>query len=221
MEIKQRIKQILATPEFETEETRYTWKWRGRLPEFDNGEGDEREGSYFAAFMERVGDFFTWLAEALEALLWALTLLALMLIYVHRDRWLPLVVHAARRRTRPAPPVVFGLDIRPESLPEDIAAAARAAWDAGDSLRALSLLYRGALSQLVHAHKLDLPASATEEDCLAAVSTTRLSILSGYFERLTRAWQRLAYGARPPATAAAMQLFVEYPAYFGDVETRS
>jgi hypothetical protein len=70
---------------------------------------------------------------------------------------------------RPLPETVFGLDIRPESLPDDIPAAAWAAWESGDPTAALALLYRGALACLVHRDNLEIAPSWTESDCLAAV----------------------------------------------------
>ena len=45
---------------------------------------------------------------------------------------------------------VRDLDVRPESLPDDVGAAAWALWQAGKVPAALSLLYRGALSRLIH-----------------------------------------------------------------------
>ena len=64
-------------------------------------------------------------------------------------------------------PLRRGLDLRPESLPDDVVAAARARFAAGDPTGALSLLYRGALVQLAKRFELRLPASATEGECEA------------------------------------------------------
>ena len=58
--------------------------------------------------------------------------------------------HAGGRRAFVAPTHVRDLDIRPESLPDDIGAAARALWDRGEHRAALALLYRGLLSRLAH-----------------------------------------------------------------------
>ena len=50
-----------------------------------------------------------------------------------------------------APTHVRDLDIRPETLPADIGAAARQLWERGEQRAALALLYRGMLSRLVRA----------------------------------------------------------------------
>ena len=211
-EFRERIKEVLEAPEFQTEKTKYTWQWRGRLPKRDK----ERETPTFSeAFLERLGEFFARLAEILEALLWAAALLALILLYAYRDRWLHLVMRTRRRSPEALPLEMFGLDIRRESLPDDIVAAAREAWQRGDAVVALSLLYRGALSQLVHVHQLDVPLSATEDDCLRVVKKTSGTPLSVYFEALTRSWQRIAYGARRPSDSVARALLEQYGAHFG------
>ena len=57
---------------------------------------------------------------------------------------------AGRAPPPPAVSRVSGLDIRPDSLPEDVGAAALALLEAERTRDALSLLYRGALSRAVH-----------------------------------------------------------------------
>ena len=80
---------------------------------------------------------------------------------------------ACRAATRPfvAPTHVRDLDIRPESLPADIGAAARALWDRGEHRAALALLYRGMLSRLAHVHRVPIRDSSTEGDCLALAAS--------------------------------------------------
>jgi len=118
------------------------------------------------------------------------------------------------RQRRPAlpeetgalPEAVFGLDIRPESLPADVAAAAWAAWEQGDAAGALGLLYRGALACLVHRDGLEVAASWTEGDCLMVVRRRAAPAAAEYFARLTRAWQSTAYAHRPPSREEAKAL---------------
>jgi hypothetical protein len=108
------------------------------------------------------------------------------------------------------PEAVFGLDIRPESLPADVAAAAWAVWEQGDPAGALGLLYRGALACLVHRDGLEVAASWTEGDCLAVVRRRAgphgSENPAEYFARLTRAWQSTAYAHRPPSREEAKTL---------------
>jgi hypothetical protein len=131
------------------------------------------------------------------------------LIYTNRH----LFKRAGTRNThQPAGPrSIMGLDIAPESLPDDILAAARARWAAGDARGALSLLYRGSLSWLVHNAKLPVREGDTEGDC---VRHTRKLIEAGprdYFAELTGQWVLVAYGERPPVTAEMERLLQTWP----------
>ena len=125
---------------------------------------------------------------------------------------LAVIVYGARRAQEAAreeggflgPEVVAGLDVRPESLPADVAGAARARWLAGDAPGALSLLYRGALVCLIARHRLAIGRGATEGDCLAAVRAAGGPRED--FAELTRAWQQVAYAGRRPTDAVALGL---------------
>ena len=86
------------------------------------------------------------------------------------------------------------LDITPESLPLDIPAQARALLDNGQHREAMSLLYRGALSGLVHCYGMQISASATELQCVDQVARQQPSARGDAFATLTRHWLRTAYG---------------------------
>lgn len=70
------------------------------------------------------------------------------------------------------PTTLFGLDIRSDSLPKDLIAAARRAWAAGDQREALSILYRGALLHVIGDLGVTIPLSATEGECVSLVAAT-------------------------------------------------
>ena len=159
-----------------------------------------------------VRDLFAWLAESSRLLLWAVALLMIALLVVYLLRGLSL--HRKRRdpghdSAQSAPGHVHGLDIRPESLPDDVGAAALALWDAGEWRAALSLLYRGLLSRLANDYSLPIQRSSTEGDCLQLA--TRLDAAkSGYVARLVKTWQRAVYGAVPPAADDVRKLCAEF-----------
>lgn len=95
------------------------------------------------------------------------------------------------------PPTHVGsLDIRPESLPADIGAAARALWQRGEGRAALSLLYRGALSRLVHGHGVPIRAASTESECLALAATRLAPAAHAFLAQLIAGWQAVAYARR-------------------------
>lgn len=209
-QLKKDIGAILDTGEFETETTVYRWQWRGAhdpsQPADDDAAGE--------AFMRRLAAFADWLARGLEALLWGLAIVALVLTYLRRDRWLHLFARSAVTTPYRSPTQISGLDIRPEQLPADVVAAARAAWERGDPVAALSLLYRAALSRLVHERQLDLPGSATEGDCVHIVAQRCGDAMAEYFGVLTRAWQFVAYAGRPPSSESADWLLDNFDRHF-------
>jgi hypothetical protein len=105
-----------------------------------------------------------------------------------------------------APSHVRDLDIRPESLPDDIGAAAAALWDRGNQRAALALLYRGAVSRLVHAHGVPIRASSTEGDCLTLAGPQLDSTAAEYFSRLVTTWRNAVYGGLSPTTSVVHEL---------------
>ncbi|HPY40423.1 MAG TPA: DUF4129 domain-containing protein, partial [Thiolinea sp.] len=108
------------------------------------------------------------------------------------------------------PDVLFGLDIRPESLPEDIAGTARKLWEAGHAREALSLLYRGALVILTHEEQLEIHASHTEGDILKLAKPTTAAERYDYLRTLTKLWQTIAYAHRTPTDAQVEPLLANW-----------
>jgi hypothetical protein len=107
----------------------------------------------------------------------------------------------ATGRLAQLPTHVLTLDIRPESLPADVGAAALALWEHGEPRAALALLYRGMLSRLVHAHGTPIRASFTEEDCAAAAARRVTAAQLGFVRSLIGMWQAAVYGGQTPLPA--------------------
>jgi hypothetical protein len=122
----------------------------------------------------------------------AAVLVGLLLVYISRlvrSRGLP-----QKEGKFVAPSHVRDLDIRPESLPDDIGGTARALWDRGEHRAALALLYRGLLSRLVHVHRVPIRDSSTEGDCLALTKSRLNDERYLYASNLVRVWLRAVYG---------------------------
>jgi uncharacterized protein DUF4129 len=115
----------------------------------------------------------------------------------------------------PEAPLRRGFDLRPESLPSDVVAAARARFAANDPAGALSLLYRAALVELARRFRLRLPASATEGECERLARSAGDSSLVDDFAALARAWLYCAYAHRPPAPDEWDALCARFAAGFG------
>lgn len=153
-------------------------------------------------------------ASLFKTLLWIGVILALILALVYRHKILALL-SPLRKQTKPSnlPDVLFGLDIRPESLPADIAGTARQLWEAGHAREALSLLYRGALMILTHQEQLAIHASHTEGDILKLAKPTTEPERYAYLHRLTKLWQMIAYAHRTPKTSEVAPLFEGWHAF--------
>ena len=89
---------------------------------------------------------------------------------------------------------IFDLDIAPKSLPADIPSAARSLLKDGQQREAMSLLYRGALSRLVHRYGMEITDSATERQCVDLVDREQPAERKDVFKLLTRYWLQVAYG---------------------------
>ncbi len=110
------------------------------------------------------------------------------------------------------PQAVAGLDVRPESLPADPLGTARSWWIEGRHREAMSLLYRAALSWLIHEGGVEIEAGDTEGECTRRVAATpSTASLSAYFQQLTRAWLGLAYAQSPPTAATWDALCAAWP----------
>jgi hypothetical protein len=115
-----------------------------------------------------------------------------------------------KRLPPPAARVVMGMEVAPESLPQDIPAAAMELWHVGRRQEAMSLLYRGAISRLIAAGGVEIAESDTESDCLRRVAADAAAH-AGYFSGLTEAWMGLAYGRRPPPEDVMRTLCDSWP----------
>jgi len=150
----------------------------------------------------------------LELLIWVrFGLAALYVAYLlvrNRGRW------QVPTRSKPAPPTVLsGMDIRPESLPDDVAAAALALWQQGRFREALGLAYRGALSALVHRYQLPLEDSATEGDVLRVAQGRLEPAAQACLASLTGLWQTQAYAHRHPDEQAVLGMLAQWREHFG------
>jgi hypothetical protein len=115
-------------------------------------------------------------------------------------------INSAFRRSTPyvPPEHLFGLDVRPSSLPSDVPGAAMELWKRGEARATLALLYRGALVALIHRYRVEISAGATEGDCQQAARPTLPLDVMGYFAELTQAWSRVAYASEKPENGESL-----------------
>ena len=169
------------------------------------------------------GQHFNALATIIEVLLWGTLIAALgWLIWRYREFLQAFVSRRPAlpaRAKRPAPQQAFGLDLNRDSLPDDIAAHAEQLWQS-QPRAALSLLYRGLLSHLLHDFDLTLKAADTENQVLARVEQLQRPELLAFSRTLTAHWQNMAYGHRVPAVHLQQELCDGWRALFGHGASR-
>jgi hypothetical protein len=75
----------------------------------------------------------------------------------------------------------------------------------------VSLLYRGALSDLITEQEVGIESSDTESECLAQVEAAAPKILAGYFQLLSSQWMKVAYSNELVQTDAFERLCTTWP----------
>ena len=202
-EIARAIETVKADPNLATERTIKTLRWKSSGPV---------KRPQLPEWMSWIVGFFVWLGESGRVLVWCAVVLLVGLLAVYLSRIAGARFAAADDDAFVAPTHVRDLDIRPETLPADIGAAARRLWERGDQRAALALLYRGMLSRLAHVHRVPIRDSSTEGDCLALAVARLPADRSEYLVRLVRLWQRLGYGREAVESAAVYALCDEFAA---------
>jgi hypothetical protein len=197
---KATIEALMKTKALSHTETFSYWK-----PKNWDTTPDDIDPSAMSAFFEAVGKV---LAVGFEFGLWVLLAIVIVVLIIYRDYWLGFFQGGRQRVEKKAKPeILFGMDIRPESLPDDIAAAARQFWQQGQQREALSLLYRGGLMRLVNQDEVELEDSHTEGDVIKLSRHVLHKQREAYLETLTHVWQRAAYAHRFPDDVDAEYLF--------------
>ncbi len=107
--------------------------------------------------------------------------------------------------------VVMGLEVTPESLPENVPETAWRWWCEGRRHEALALLYRGAISRTIELARVEIVESDTEGDCLRRVGKAGIIAHPGYFKSLTASWVRLAYASTFPVDEEVRELCQQWP----------
>lgn len=182
----------------------------------DRGEDDDKEDEKSDdGSIAWLRDFAKAVAEGARWLVWGLGALALAWLLLRLRRWTQMRAAGGRPPGDTLPSHVGSLDIRPLSLPDDIGGAVAALWQRGQHRPALSLLYRGALSRLVHVHGVPVRAASTEGECVALAAARLPSGAQAFLVRLVDAWQLAAYGGRLPATGQVLAVCGEFDRHLG------
>jgi hypothetical protein len=202
------IQEVLAAPEFQQHRKQAVWQPRKR-----SEQQPERSTAFdWAGWLDSLSSAAAQLLRiaAYAALACALFVALRFLLARLRER-------TAREKGTPrapeAPALLFGLDVRPEALPTNLAELA-AQVASSDPRLALSLLYRGALVSFIHRDRMRIEQGDTEADCVRRVQAAKPGEIAAYFGRLVAAWSQTAYGHRPPQPQLVAELCAQWPRHF-------
>ncbi|MEW9624506.1 DUF4129 domain-containing protein [Rhodanobacter geophilus] len=154
------------------------------------------------------------LSGLLNALLWLALGAVVVALAWFAWRW-----SSGLRGEAPSPPSAANLaatvDETPETLPPDVAGAARALWQAQRRREALALLYRGCAERIALQLQLPVAADATEADWLRHAAALDDPARTRRAAAIVRTWQYAAYAGRYPDQAAFEQLLDGWPMQAG------
>ena len=206
---KKIINEVMLTKNLDDKRTVTRWVKKKK----EKKEKKDESSFDFKGFFEPIARIISFV---IEFGLWFLIAFLLFLLYKYRNLWMHLFQGTSTQEKvkYKAPEVMFGMDIRPESLPEDIVAEARTLWENGKQREALSLLYRGALARLINNEKIKLENSYTEGDVLRHCSKQLTASKQSYLKALTSQWTLIAYAHRSPSKEDMLKLFEQWHSTF-------
>lgn len=202
------ISQLLDQPPFENRQTVTRWKFGEDSSNKKAAKTSDADRNSMLAKLKQLFEQLGLLNNAaqlaliFEVILWAVLFSLLVLLAWRYREWLRTFgnrLKLTKPRAKSLPTQLFGLEIAPASLPDDVASTAEQLW-AEHPREALGLLYRALLSRLLHDHHLSLKSAHTEAEVLQLTEQLELAELTRFANVLTRHWQNLAYGHQlPPA----------------------
>ena len=219
------IDDVLAGPEFHQMQEVTRW----RLKETSSVEGgNDQVPSWLIRLVELFEYLFSGseassdesrpleLGALLEFLIWLIVFgFVAYLVYAYRKSG---VVRAPRgeRKSSGSATRLFGLDVQPDSLPENVPAAVMALCRQGETRAAMSLLYRASLSRYMEKFGVVFLDSHTESECVQVIESHCDTPSSAYARDLTDLWQRLAYGHQLPDIEQVTELTRRWRRLFDD-----
>jgi hypothetical protein len=220
---RQSIRELVEGPPFQNSQTVERWRFKSaKQQEQPRPETEEPSKVLDPAPGKEKSSLLLGLTLVMKMLIWALVISALVLLIWRYREWLRLFGSRLKlpvRAKRQPPGQLFGLEVAPETLPDDVASVAERLWDE-DPRAALGLLYRALLSHLLHDHQIPIRAAHTEGEVLHLTRGLQIEGLTRLADVLTRHWQNLAYGGVLPGPALKRGLCDGWRRQFpGEVQT--
>ncbi len=213
---KEVIKQVLNDKKYGEEVVRYHWVAKEKKEITHDSTWAEAWQKLFESLASLVKDITPTLAKYGKVLLLCcvgIVIGFLLLKHSQIRRWLNASFTVQKRGQKPE--VLFGMDLRPESLPDDVGKTCLQLLNSGRKREAMSLLYRCTLSRLINDHNLQILSSFTEKECCSEVLNSRSAAEATFFDNLTSLWIAIAYGHRDPEQQTCLQLVANWQNFYG------
>lgn len=215
----QQIETVLEQEEFGITETEKAWRL---IDTEDDETREERFPEWLISFLEWLenrspdkksdSDVDFGFVQILEIIFWVVAIgLILFVLMKYRDQ---IVRVGAGLRSRPGPAnlptSMFGLDVKKDSLPDDVVVSAKEHWQLGETRLAIGLLLRASLIQLLNDHQCRFYDSDTEAECCERIDHQAPKVFSVYMKRLVGVWQTVAYAHKQPSQDTFELLCVQW-----------
>ena len=191
-EVQAAVKALQADPQMGGMERHRRLHWR------ESTRKDARPAPWLERVLRWLVQAGAWMASSARALVLVVVSICVALLAIVAWRAWRRQPCAAQAAGGPPPTHVRGLDIRPDELPADVPAAARALWQAGEQRPALVLLYRSLLSRLAHGFRVPIRDSSTEGDCLTLSRGRLPEAAHAYAGEFIRTWLAAMYAGQWP-----------------------
>lgn len=210
------IKAILANKDFAQRKTVTQWRWKDANDKSSRKEKFPEWIINIIEFFEQYSGSFKTFAQLIEIILWALVV-SLCVYFIYRYRNTLRNITFRRDSTKALdilPTTLLGLDVKRDSLPDDIPAAALALWQQAEHRQAIALLLRASLIRLIHDHEIRLFDSDTESECCDRIDQQAPPEKGLYMRQLVTVWQSIAYAHQPPNKATFVSLCQQWSEVF-------
>lgn len=202
---RQTIESVMSMEAFKTSEKSMDFRFK-----FDPEEESIDEPN------ELWGKLLLLIARGVEYLLWSVPVILLLFVIYYRKYWISYLIRSNKEKHAIIPDILSGMELNPETLPDNIIESAIRLWQGGEEREALSLLFRASLINIFTENKITITKALTEHECINVVNHSVNHDLASYFKLIAGHWIKMAYGHVKPDQDEFNQLCSKWGDHFGN-----
>ena len=201
-EIHEEIKTVLISDDFAQKETVTNWRFINSSEKVNKESKIPEWIIKILEFIEQNDQRITLFSQIIEVGLWLIGGLLIIWLFIRYRKSIYQFVSNFNQTTEDVlPTTMFGLDVKKESLPDDIITSAKSLWAQQKRRPAVALLLRARLITLLHEYKVRLVDSDTETECCMRIEQQAPSKVTEYMRTLVSQWQLIAYAHQSPSNS--------------------